>query len=61
MGWCWPAGALIRLGDYDASVLTFAPATGLYAVRVLQVGGHSMSRVQVQEWAQALLADAPLS
>ncbi|KAJ9519026.1 hypothetical protein QJQ45_026296 [Haematococcus lacustris] len=31
------AGSLIKLGDYDATVLNFAASTGLYSVRVLQV------------------------
>ena len=31
------AGSLIKLGEYDGAVLSFEPATGLYAVRILQV------------------------
>uniref|UniRef100_A0A7S0RT32 Fibronectin type-III domain-containing protein n=1 Tax=Chlamydomonas leiostraca TaxID=1034604 RepID=A0A7S0RT32_9CHLO len=30
-------GSLIKLGDYDGTVLSFDPATGLYQVRILQM------------------------
>lgn len=31
------AGALVRLGDYDGLVQSYAPLTGIFTVRMLQV------------------------
>jgi hypothetical protein len=33
----YAAGALVKLGEYDGLVLSYTPATGVYALRILQV------------------------
>ncbi|GFR52333.1 hypothetical protein Agub_g14873 [Astrephomene gubernaculifera] len=37
-------GALVKLGDYDGLVLSFAPATGIFAIRILQIDDVASSR-----------------
>ncbi len=32
-----PAGALVKLADYDGLVLSYSPPSGIFAVRILQV------------------------